>query len=58
MAIGSCNEVEVLLDYVLDFEYMSKEEHKKFLINMHNWENSWMYYIENGSDIRHLTSDF
>ena len=29
MAIGSCNEVEVLLDYVLDFDYISKEEHKE-----------------------------
>ena len=29
IALGSCNEVEVLLDYVLDFGYISKEEHRE-----------------------------
>ena len=29
MARGSCHEVEVLLDFARDFEYITKEEHKR-----------------------------
>ena len=29
IAMGSCNEVEVLLEYVLDFGYISQEEHEE-----------------------------
>ncbi len=31
MALGSCNEVEVLLDYAFEFDYLSTEEHQILL---------------------------
>ncbi|CEH32382.1 S23 ribosomal protein [Aneurinibacillus migulanus] len=33
IAIGSCNEVQVLLDYAYEFHYLSSDEYKRLLTN-------------------------
>jgi four helix bundle protein len=44
MAMGSCNEVQVLLDYAEDFGYMSLEQH----------QNQWEAYDQLGRQLNKL----
>lgn len=63
MALGSCNEVQVIIEFAKDFDYIRlitfvMNSLISYGKNTSSWANNYQHFIRSGSKLSCLTSDF